>query len=521
MEFAIDPQTNSPIYPSRAISGRAYKCPSCGQPVTVRAKYSSAYTPYFAHKKYVANADECDRYVKSEHEAIVSGRIYEPYIKPFKEYINEVDAYQANRLLGTVSKNLYLTKSEETWGLSLALSFQKPLHSWRGYICLKLQDREVRLSSSNIEGKHSYPVGFSFNPEFFERKDGLDELIWQAFMSDMPKLSEELNIFLYPLGTGRLLKDSEALRLGETYILASKTKLKSVKEFDDLVDVNEVYEGIHFFQFSLPKNLTQHQLSIVSNFINREIYAPRPNIKLIRPLPRKIDIDGTILVSNLAEQLTFQFDCDSNDLAYRLVGANDINDCVLLNSEFIHVDISNAKAFELYWSDTMLIRVEKAYIKRSLISGVVVTVNDRSADLIDSQSIQDILKDGVNFSIQSDVFDVEKIRFYKNNQLIKVDNYDEIKCESGLTIEAGSFGFFSNKKYFSDTAYKVKRSIDIDQNILAWLISNIDVGDKSVLINPTDPLAVAYPIFSGKALPGACRYHLRMLKNMLKAERDI
>ena len=517
MEFAIDPQTNSPIYPNRAISGRSYNCPSCGKHVTVRAKYSSSYTPYFAHKKYVTNA-ECDRYVKSEYNAIVGGRIYEPYIKSLDEYIH---ANQANKLVERVSKNLYLMKSEETWGLSLALSFQKPLYNWGGYICLKLQDREVRLSSSNIEGKHCYPVEFSFSSELIERKDGLNELIWQAFISDMPELSDGFNIFSYPQGTGRLLKDSEALRLGETYTLVSKIKLKNVKEFDDLVDVSEVYEGLFLYQFSLPKNLSQHLLLTISKFLDREIYAPRPNIKLIRPLPRKIDIDGTILVSNQAEQLTFQFDCNSAELAYKLVGVNDVNDCVLLNSEFIHVDISNAKSFELYWSNTMLIKVEKAYVKRLPISGVVVTVNGCSADLIDSQSIQEMLRDDVKFSIKSDVFDVKNIGFYKKNQFFKLNSYDEIICESGLIIQAGSFGFFSNQKDFCEKPNRIDRIVDVNQDLLAWLISNIDVGDKSLFIDPRDPLAVTFPIFSGKALPSSCRYHLRMLQNILMVERHI
>jgi hypothetical protein len=520
MEFAIDPQTSSPIYPSSAISGRAYKCPSCGKPVTVRAKYSSSYTPYFAHKKYVANA-ECDRYVKSEYDAIVGGRIYEPYIKSLDEYINEIDAYQSNKLIERVSKNLYLTKSEEGWGLSLALSFQKPLYNWGGYICLKLPDREVRLSSSNIEGKHSYPVGLSFNAQLIERKDGVDESIWQTFMSDMPKLSEGFNIFSYPQGTGRLLKSAEALRLGETYTLVSKTKLETVSEFDDLVDFSEVYEELNFYQFSLPKNLSKHLLLTIGKFLDREIYAPRPNIKLIRPLPRKIDIDGTILVSNLAEHLTFQFDCDSSELAYKLVGANDVNDCVMLNSEFIHVDISNAKSFELYWSNTMLIKVEKVYIKRLPIGGVIVTVNDRSADLIDSQSIKDMLKDGVKFSIKSDVFDIKKIRLYKKNQPIKVDTYDEINCESGLIIQAGSFGFFYNQKDLIENPNRAGKVVDINQDLLAWLVSNIDVGDKSVFIDARDPLAFAFPIFSGRTLPSSCRYHLRMLQNILMAKGHI
>jgi hypothetical protein len=517
MEFAIDPQTNSPIYPSKAISGRAYNCPSCGKPVTVRAKYSSSYNPYFAHEKNVANA-ECDKYVKSNYNAIVSGRVYEPYIKSLDEYIH---ANQANKLTERVSKNLYLIKSEETWGLSLALSFQKPLYNWDGYICLKLQDCEVRLSSSNIEGKHCYPVGFSFNAEFIERKYGVDEILWQEFMSDIPEVSDGFNIFSFPKGTGRLFKNSEALRLGETYTLASRIKLKTVKEFDDLVDAFEVYEDLNFYQFSLPPNLSQNLLLTISKFLDRKIYAPRPNIKLIRPLPRKIDIDGTILVSNQAEQLTFQFDCDSTELSYKLDGANDVSDCVLLNSEFIHVDISNAKSFELYWSNTKLFKVEKAYLKRLPISGVVVRVNERSADLIDSQSIQEMLKDGVKFAIKSDVFDVKKICFYKKNQPIKVNNYDEIVCESGLIIQAESFGFFSNQQDFCEKPNKVDRVVEVNQDLLAWLISNIDVGDKSVLIDPRDPLAVSFPIFSGKALPSSCKYHLRMLQNILKVERHI
>ncbi len=520
MEFAIDPQTNSPIYPNRAISSRAYKCPSCGKPVTVRAKYSSSYTPYFAHKKYVANA-ECDRYVKSAYDAIVGGRIYEPYIKSIDEYINEIDIYEPNRLVEKVYKNLYLTKSDETWGLSLALSFQKPLYNWRGYICLNLEDREIRLSSSNIEGKHSYPVGFSFNSKLIERKDGLEDLIWDAFISDMPELSDGFNIFSFPQGTGRLLKDTEALRLGEAYTLVSRQKLKAGKDFDNLVNVFEVYGGLNFYQFSFPKDASQQLILTIGKFLNREIYAPRPTIKLIRPLPRKIDIDGTILVSNQAEQLTFQFDCDPEELAYKLVGSNDVDDCVLLNSEFIHVNIADAKSFELYWSNTMLIKVEKAYIKRVPIIGVVVTVDENSADLIDSQSVKNILKEGVKFSISSDVLDVKKISFYKNHQHIKLNNYDEIECESGLTIQAGSFGFFSTQKYFYEKPSKPLKQIDVNQDLLAWLISNIDVGDKSLLIEPRDPLAIAFPIFSGRSLPSSCRYHLRILQNTLMAERRI
>ena len=455
MQFALDPldpqRKDKWINACDAVKNKRYSCPCCNEEVTVRSIDPSSKTqPYFAHLKGVANAD-CENFVTSQYVSAYQSE----YVSPKGLVSTSIKTLTPTQpKIGTKSvKNLYLKVNDSVWELYFSFHISVAHSKWDGRITINGL-KGVKNFSCNKIATEQYKVLVDFNfDETYIRKDGhIDDTICEFFSNDIPKVTGDLNVFHDPYSTGRLLKKSDNLFIGEVYIIAINESYNMLSIFDGLIQIHQKIDNIDFYQIELTDIIGSNVKSDIELFLGRKIQPRRPAIKLLNPLPEKIGFDNTIYVSNNTKKLVISYDCDKSDLDWDPINGIREYDDVNSNNNILIINSCNFSGIELFWQKSLMFRIIKAYTKSIEVPGFTINNGENKFNLIDSSFKHKVIHDS-EFTIDSSRLtfsNLLKIRQGESNLLSIFKKNEQHYFVHGLEIDAGSFGYFlflpSNKK---------------------------------------------------------------------------
>jgi len=103
--------------------------------------------------------------------------------------------------------------------------------------------------------------------------------------------------------------------------------------------------------------------------------------------------------------------------------------------------VANSRGVEMYWQQSLMIRVEKGYIPDLFSCGVTIHSNGVAHNLLDTASINSIQLN-TDFYIECPLIDLEKtILVSKGFDILEgVTSGKIFVSESGVRVDAGSFG---------------------------------------------------------------------------------
>lgn len=453
MKFAIDPYTRKIISPEDASSYVEYLCPQCKKTVTVRSNHSySEKKPYFAHLKWKADIN-CENYFPSTYDPINTTTSHAvPFFAPLIP--KDLPTKQVQKINAT-PPNFYLIVEDDIWNLYLLIELHGAPSNWGGRITIKELKGERNFYSYNIFGKHRFQVDFNFNELAIVKNGEVDEQIWNFFSSEIPQINSPLQFFHAPYSTGRLLKNHETLRIGETYIVTSNVPLEHLAPFSDFISHIKSIHSKYCYQISIDKEISDDVKKKFEEFFGVVITQARVGIELIDPLPEFIDIDGTINVSKSSEQWVIRFDCKPSELTWVLIDGVSHIDTVKINENILLVNANHIRGIELFWSKSSMLRIERVFTKPIKIPGVEISIAGYQFNLIDSHLKDEFLIDR-EFILDSKLLDILNITKISQgfNQLSRLNHGGSYTVAHRLEIDAGSFGYITFLNPIKDVLLK-------------------------------------------------------------------
>lgn len=415
---------------------RRYLCPCCKKEVTVRSiDRFSRRAPHFAHLKGRADKN-CENFFES-----ISSQI--PVVKKFQQLVPKTLEFNFGpKTYDGFSKGLYLILEEDKVQLFFQFRVKSARSDWTGQITVDSIDGVKFFTANTIAGKHEIPIDIGFTEAKIKRFGSVDEEIWRLLSFDIPKVSGNMVFFHAPYSNGRMLGEHENIVLGEVYVTASKSSLDKHVFIAPMIEAAWKIDGIDLFQIRLPKSLSAHDLTLLEEIFSRQISQRRPAFKLLDPLPHFIELDGSVHITNSTNLVVLSFDCDPNEVEYAILGGISGLDTVEFNQNFMLVDIANSRGVEIYWQQSMMIRIEKGRTPEMPTPGVVIYSNGIAHNMLDSASIRSIPL-YAEFYLDCPLADVEKSILVKKGLVLLgiANNGQTFVSENGVTVDAGSFGF--------------------------------------------------------------------------------
>jgi len=478
MDFAIDSKSGEKIFPSEALRKKRYLCPCCKNQVTVRALESySNRSPHFAHLKGKADKD-CENFFSSISRFNSESRTYLPLIT---YNLNSENQTKINK---KHTKNLYLIIDDQNWNLYFSFEIKGQLSFWAGQIVINGLLGDKTLESRNIFSKHEIQVKFDFNKTNIKTYGYIDENILNMLVEDLPCISGNLDIFHAPVSSGRLLNSHDRLSMGEDYIVCSSLSLKIQDDISNLIEYLRDINGNRYYQIRIPPILELEKKESLERLLLRKIYSQRPQIKLLTPLPQSIKIDGTVLVPENVKLFLINFDCNEDEIDVRLLGGVSKPDGVKVIDSQVFIDASKISGVEIFWSNYLMLRIEKKYQKFNNSFGVNLLIEDQEFNLVDS-TIRKKLALNTRFSLSYSCPEIVNNVDIKINELNFPDNTSKYSVETGLVINAESFGYYEyciEKNLSKEIPQKkIKETLDAKDKwlrTLALLDSNWISNDK-------------------------------------------
>lgn len=437
MDYALDTQSGEKVFPEGAIRHRRYLCPCCRKEVTVRSvdRYSQR-VPHFAHLKGRADKN-CENFFESISSQVLS-------VKKFQQLVpKNLELNFGAKIHTGFSKGLYLVLQGDQIQLYFQFHLRTVRSYWTGQITIEALDGVRIFTSNTIIGKHDIPVNMVFTNQSINRFGNVDEEIWSLISSDIPIVSGDYEFFHAPYSNGRMLGNHESIVLGEVYIVSSNSSLDKHPLICSMIEASWKIGGINFFQIRLPNYVPVDSRVLFEQIFTRKISPKRPAFKLLDPLPILIELDGTVRIANSCNLIVLSFDCDPTEIEYLILGGISGLDTVEFNQNFIFVDVANSRGVEIYWQNSLMIRVEKGPIAEIFDTGVILYANGIAHNLLDSASLQSIPID-TEFYLECPLSDIKKnISVSRGFSLLGIcTNENRFVSENGVTVDAGSFGSF-------------------------------------------------------------------------------
>jgi hypothetical protein len=318
MDYALDRITGEIILPIRALSHKHYLCPCCKKEVTVRGVGKlSQRVRHFAHLKGRADKN-CENFFESTGMSLVSTKFFNPIIPGIRELQSKII------IEDKFSSGLYLKVNGNGWFLYFQFQFNGRQNTgrqkfWGGQLIIQGSEGVRYFNADDIEGRHEVQVDFNFSKKSISFNGNVDHEIWNKFSSDVPMISGEMDFFHAPYSTGKLMRVDESLRLGENYIIATRSSLNEINEISNFIEKVNRIEDINYFQLILPHSIIPSTKDLLENFFRRNISEVRPSFKLLDPLPEYIEIDGTVHVPLSTNLIALSFDCNESEIDFRLL----------------------------------------------------------------------------------------------------------------------------------------------------------------------------------------------------------
>jgi hypothetical protein len=185
---------------------------------------------------------------------------------------------------------------------------------------------------------------------------------------------------------------------------------------------------------------------------------------LLDPLPHFIELDGTVRIANNTNLVVFGFDCDPSEVEYAILGGVSGLDMVEFNQNFMLVDVANSRGVEIYWQQSLMIRVEKGYIPDLISCGVMIRSDGVAHNLLDTTSINSIPLNE-DFYIECPLIDLEKtILVSKGFDILEgVTSGKRFVSESGVRVDAVSFGYAEFLDEVIDISDEQEKSVVLEE----------------------------------------------------------
>ena len=436
MDYALDKSTGEKVLPMVAIRHRRYLCPCCKKEVTVRRGVDrfSLRTPHFSHLKGRADKN-CENFFESVGSYFHSPKVFNPIIPKFRELL------PSPKTADGMSKNLYLRADGDNWELYFQFQVKGRQQHWDGRIVIAGFDGVRYLNSGDFIGRHDIRVDFTFSENSLTSNGYVDAEVLEKICSDVPSITGEMDFFHAPYSTGRLLGKDEQIRLGEDYIVASRSSLIEINQIKEVVEEIKKIADIGYFHLKLPRSLTSDEKNAIEKFFGRDISESRPSFKLLDPLPAFIEIDGTVHVPIKTSLIALSFDCNEDEISYTMLGGVTGSDTVVINQNFLIINVADARGVEVYWHRSLMIRVEKIFTAPIAIEGIYINSDGHKYNLLESSKLQLIpLNSSIN--LNSEWINLEKTVSISRGltSLGEVTESAIFKAENGVIIDAGSFG---------------------------------------------------------------------------------
>jgi hypothetical protein len=458
VDYALDTRTGEKVFPAGAMRHRRYLCPCCKKEVTVRSvdRFSQR-TPHFAHLKGRADKN-CENFFES-----ISSQL--PAVKKFQQLVpKNLELNFAPKIFDGLSKGLYLVLQGDQVQLYFQFRVKTGRPDWSGQITVEALDGVRFFTSNKIAGKHEIPVSIRFSGESIKRFGNVDEEIWRSLSSDIPAISGDMEFFQAPYSNGRMLGIHEAIVLGEVYIVSSKSSLDAHPLISSMVEASWEMSGIGLFQIRLPNYLPVDYRAVVEELFSRKISPRRPAFKLLDPLPNFIELDGTVRIANNTNLIVFGFDCDPSEVEYAILGGISRLDMVAFNQNYVLVDVANSRGVEIYWQQSLMIRVEKGRIPELFSCGVTIRSNGVAHNLLNTTSISSIPLNA-DFYIECPLVELEKsISVSKGFDILGgIESGKRFVSESGVRVDAGSFGYVEFLDEVIDASVEQEKSVLLEE----------------------------------------------------------
>ena len=437
MDFALDRKTGEKVLPLSAIRHRRYLCPCCKKEVTVRGvDIYSQRVPHFAHLKGRADKN-CENFFESVSTYFNGPKFFNPIIPKNREL------QLSTNIAEGFSKNLYLKVDGEDWKLYFQFQVKGIQQHWDGRIVILGFDGVKYFDSGKIIGRHEIRVDFNFSENSLSSNGYVDAELLEKICSDIPAITGEMNFFHAPYSTGRLLGKDDSMRVGEDYIIASRSSLIEINQIKEVIEEIKNINGINYFHLILPRSLTPEEKYAIEKFFGRNISEVRPIFKLLDPLPAFIEIDGTVHVPVGTALIALSFDCDESEIDYTMLGGVAGSDTAIINQNFLIINSADARGVEIYWHRSLMIRIEKIYTPPIEIEGIYINSEGLKYNLLESRILKQIPFNSL-INLDSKWINLEKtVSIYKGlTSLGQVTESTIFKSENGVIINAGSFGYF-------------------------------------------------------------------------------
>jgi len=459
VDYALDTRTGERVFPTDATRHRRYLCPCCKKEVTVRSvdRFSQR-IPHFAHLKGRADKN-CENFFES-----ISNHV--PVVKKFQQLVpKNLELNFGAKIYDGLSKGLYLTLQGDQVQLYFQFRLKGGRPDWSGQITVDALDGVRFFTSNKIAGKHEIPVDICFSAESIKKFGNVDEEIWRLLSSEIPTMSGDMEFFHAPYSNGRMLGEYEPIVLGEVYIVSSKALLGSHPLIFSMIEASWEMGRIGLFQIRLPNYLPTDDRAKVEGIFSRKISPRRPAFKLLDPLPHLIELDGTVRIANNTNLVVFGFDCDPSEVEYAILGGVSGLDTVEFNQNFMLVDVANSRGVEIYWQQSLMIRVEKGYIPDLFSYGVTIRSNGVAHNLLDTTSINSIPLNA-DFYIECPLIDLEKTILVSKGFDILAEGITSGKrfvSGSGVRVDAVSFGCVEFLDEVIDTSDEQEKSVLLEE----------------------------------------------------------
>ena len=163
---------------------------------------------------------------------------------------------------------------------------------------------------------------------------------------------------------------------------------------------------------------------------------------MLDPLPAFIEIDGTVHVPVNTSLIALSFDCNEDEISYTMLGGVTGSDTVVIDQNFLIINVADSRGVEVYWHRSLMIRVEKIFTAPIAIDGIYINSDGRKYNLLESSNLQQIPLNSL-INLNSEWINLEKtVSIYKGlTSLGEVTESAIFKAENGVIIDAGSFGY--------------------------------------------------------------------------------
>lgn len=387
MYFAKSTQGNL-ITAAKARPSESYVCPCCSKRVELRGfRSSSLVSPYFAHKKHVADRS-CELYVASIFSS--DGRTLHSNTDSASS--RELEFNQLFTTLPnakkplTSSKKLLRLNYERHWYLTISVDIPTPWNRFSGQILINTIQKESPLktqtvfNSSNIAGKKTITVPTTFSECDITKEGTVDQDLFLFLQSDIPCLNPKTYNFFNDIDAGGLFKSqAELLVCGVVYYMLTRNGFGELLKYAEVTQCGTLDE-YSITRFLIPLDISNEDLEKLERACRRKIRRSKPALSLIDPLPVRIDQDGTVFVHDETNVVSIEFDT-LEDVEIELIDTPLFSNDIKVKDNLVQANIQIAKGIDVMWNKSLMISLRKTSWRPSF-KNVEFPVNVDGVDLV-------------------------------------------------------------------------------------------------------------------------------------------